>query len=371
MVTGAAGKMQDRRLCPICNHSNRADARFCGSCGHPLPGKLNRRWLWLVGLLFVPALAFFLWGQLRVNEAPNRQSSAATHLTIPVQSPTPTKTLVATPSSTVQLTSTPDPRPTNTQRPTGTPHPTITPRPPTATPGTSPQTITYGQSINGRALEAIRIGNGAKAVILIGGLHAGFAPGSVTVAQQAATYFSRNLSELPRSITLYIIPNANPDSPTDPGELRGRLNARSVDLNRNWDCRWTANPEWRNQTVNGAGGVAPFSEPETAALRDFILARDPVAVVFWEARATNGLVSPGSCGMRPRVSSSVAGIYGLAAGYNVANFEDLTSQELNGDSTNWLDEQGIPAISVLLPTYSDADWQSNLAGIRALLDALG
>ena len=161
------------------------------------------------------------------------------------------------------------------------------------------------------------------------------------------------------------------NSPSAPGELRGRFNARGVDLNRNWGCRWTANPTWHNQIVTGAGGAETFSEPETTTLRDFILARNPVAVVFWEARASGGLVSAGNCHDRPRVSAAIAGIYGLAAGYAIADFENLTNQELNGDSTNWLDDQGIPAISVLLPSYTDADWISNLAGIRALLDSFG
>ena len=41
---------------------------------------------------------------------------------------------------------------------------------------------------------------------------------------------------------------------------------------------------------------------------------------------------------------------------------------LNGDGTNWIDQQGIPAIAVLLREYESVDWNNNLAGIKAILD---
>ena len=358
-------------FCPVCGHANRKQAQFCGGCGRPLARK--RAWWWVAGLIVPAFLLFLLWFQTQSppDAPPLTPTTAGISAQLPSRtaSSTPLSTAVTvtplvstTPPVPLIPTATPTPRPTNTP----TPSPTAT-----ETPDLGPETIVYGQSVNGRALQAVRFGGGGQVIILIGGMHAGFTPGSVAVAQQAVAHFQRNLGELPASITLYIIPIASPDSPSAPGELRGRLNARGVDLNRNWGCRWTANPTWRNQVVAGAGGAAPFSEPETTALRDFILARNPVAVVFWEARASGGLVSAGNCHDRPRVSAAIAGIYGLAAGYAIADFENLTNQELNGDSTNWLDDQGIPAISVLLPGYTDADWNSNLAGIRALLDSFG
>ena len=70
-----------------------------------------------------------------------------------------------------------------------------------------------------------------------------------------------------------------------------------------------------------------------------------------------------------QASAALAGTYGLAAGYQVADFEDLTNQELNGDGTNWLDQQGIPSIAVLLTDYLTTDWQENLAGMQAVLAA--
>jgi hypothetical protein len=207
-------------------------------------------------------------------------------------------------------------------------------------------------------------------VVFIGGFHAGFAPSTVTVAEEAITYFSEHIEEIPADVQVIIIANANPDSPLDPGNLPGRLNANNVDLNRNWDCRWQEDTQISSQFVAGGGGPEPFSEPEVAALREFLVEQQPLAVVFWEARVANGLVSPGSCGEEPKVSQSVADTYGEAAGYPVRDFEALTQQTVNGDSTNWLDDQEIPAISVLLQDYTQlTDWEDNLAGILAIIQA--
>ena len=201
----------------------------------------------------------------------------------------------------------------------------------------------------------------------MGGLHAGFAPGSVSVAQRTITHFSENLEEIPAETTVYVITSLSPDSPYDPGELPGRFNIRGVDINRNWECNWTRNARVLGRTVNGSGGSAPFSEPETSALLDLINETQPKAVVFWEAKATGGLSSPGSCGTRTAVSGSLAQAYGLAAGYKVADFEQLTNQQITGDASNWLDKESIPAIAVLLPEYTAVDWDNNLAGIRAVI----
>jgi hypothetical protein len=264
-----------------------------------------------------------------------------------------------------------------TSLPTLTPLPSSTASPAptgeataTATPS-GPRTEVIGYSAQNNPIEAVRFGDGGNAVVFIGGLHAGAAPGTVTLANRAIGHFSDNPDAVPAAVTLYIIPSANPDSPYEPGELAGRLNANDVDLNRNWGCEWVEDAMWRGNVIPGSGGPAPFSEPETVALRDFLLDVNPVAVVFWEALARDGLSSPGACNGRVQVSADLAELYGIAAGYQVADFEGLTDQELNGDATNWLDAQGIPAIAVLLPDYTGPDWFPNLEAMEAVLADAG
>lgn len=334
-------------------------------------GKRPFRWWWAVPVLVV-LLSVAAW-QFRGFSAggadtplPTRSQPTATFAeTGAIQTPS-TNQPMATPIPTFTPVPTLTPLPLPTE--TATPPPTDPP-PATATPNRGPETLEIGRSVRNNGITAVRFGSGANVIIFIGGLHAGFAPATVSLAESAIAHYTANLGEIPDTVTLYIIPNANPDSPYDPGNLGGRLNANSVDLNRNWECDWTQNAKWRGSTVAGSGGPAPFSEPETRALRDFIGEKNPVAVLFWEARATNGLSSPGACGSRSLVSASLAQIYGRAAGYQVGEFENLTNQELNGDGTNWLDGQRIPAIAVLLPEYTSEDWFANLAGMRAVLQA--
>lgn len=272
----------------------------------------------------------------------------------------------STPTTRPRSTPTSRPRPTPTSRP----RPTATPRP-VANSENGIEEISIGRSARNNSIEAVRFGTGGDVVVFIGGMHAGFSPSTVAIAQRAVDYFSNNPDRIPSTATLYIVISASPDSPQAPGELSGRLNANGVDLNRNWDCRWAEDAKWRGVVYPGIGGPSPFSEPETRSLADFIQGVDAEAVVFWEARAVDGMVSPGNCGTRPRVSAALGDVYGRAAGYRVADFEDVTNQELNGDGTNWLDSISIPAIAVLLPSYTSTDWENNLKGMLAVLEKYG
>ena len=205
-----------------------------------------------------------------------------------------------------------------------------------------------------------------KRQLFVGGLHAGSAPSTVALARQAAEHFRSRPEEVPSSVTLVIVLNANPDALRAPGKLEGRLNAAGVDLNRNWECEWQAQAKWREHTVSGGG--APFSEPETRAMLDYVTGGRAVAVIFWEAKMETGQVSAGGCGDRSLASQPLAELYGGGAGYTV---EPWAWYPVNGDAANSLDLRGIPAASVLLRDYEDADWQNNLRGILAVLEAYG
>jgi hypothetical protein len=284
----------------------------------------------------------------------------------PTATLTPTTPPTQTPTSTPIPTSTPTPTPTSS--PTQTPIPTNTPTI-TATPDRGPELIEIGRSFLDKPIEAIRFGFGSNKIIFVGGLNAGFAPGSVTLAEQSVRYFTENPEAVPTTVTLYIIKSANPDSVGgSAGSLSGRLNGNSVDLNRNWDCRWRSDPLWGGSPRPGLGGTGPYSEPEVKNLYDFILSQEPVAVVFWQARVPNGLVSAGSCNQQPVVSRSLGEIYGRAANYSIGNFEEVVTS-ITGDASNSLDQQGIPAIAVLLPDYGAADWEKNRNGTLAVLQS--
>ncbi len=288
-------------------------------------------------------------------------------------SPTIPKQIVQAPSSptwTPIPSLTPIPTPTITPTPTTTPTATTPPtatQTPTATPGPEPQRLQIGFTGLGTPLEAVRVGNGPVGVLFVGGIHAASAPNTVDLAIQAADYFSANPHLVPADKTLFIVLSLNPDSVFNPPFSIGRLNARGVDPNRNWDCNWSPDAWIEDQIVPGSGGMSPLSEPETRALHALILDNNIRAAIFWEAKATNGLISPGGCNTFTTVSGALAATYGAAVGYPVASFEAVIDRSLTGDVSNWLDSQGIPAIFVLLRDFTSLDWEDNLAAMLAVL----
>lgn len=231
-----------------------------------------------------------------------------------------------------------------------------------STPNITVQSREIGQSFNGNPIKVTQIGEGEKAVVLVGGMHAGFSPGTVSVAEKALEYFSTNGDEVPANVSIYIIPNANPDSVGGGVEAKnGRLNGNGVDINRNFDCNWSSTAEWRSTAINP--GAFAFSEPEAQALQDFFLNLQPEAVIFWEARGE--LVVPGRCGNQFHSDSQrLASVYGARSGYE---FGYITGYSITGDVADWLDRQGIAAIAILLSGYTNDDWNRNLRGLQDIL----
>jgi protein MpaA len=103
-----------------------------------------------------------------------------------------------------------------------------------------------------------------NSTLLIGGTH-GDEPATVLLLEsflQSAEWPALH------GFPVMVLPLANPD-----GYERGtRYNARGVDLNRNCGFNWHAESE-------EPPGAGPWSEPESVALRDFILAWRPAKIV--------------------------------------------------------------------------------------------
>mgnify|MGYP001035254938 CR=1 FL=1 len=234
-----------------------------------------------------------------------------------------------------------------------------------------------GFSSEGRVIEAFSFGEGTTDIVLVGGMHGGYEWNTVLLAYEMIDYFYGNQDQIPETVTLHIIPVANPDGlylvtgrvgrfsaaqVTEPPRA-ARFNGRGVDLNRNWSCGWSASARWGGTRVDP--GSEPFSEAETRALRAFFLRLQPAAVIFWHSQAN--LVAPGRCG-GDAGSAKLAEIYGEASGYPPGAF---TAYELTGTASDWLNEQGIPAATVELADHENTASGQNLAGIFALLEYYG
>jgi predicted deacylase len=235
-----------------------------------------------------------------------------------------------------------------------------------------------GRSTDGWPIEAYRFGDGDVHVALIGGIHGGYEWNSALLAYQMIDYFTGHPGRIPASLSLTVVPVANPDGlgavlghtgPFAPAEIGvvprdTRFNGNGVDLNRNWDCDWTPTGRWGVRVVSG--GAAPFSEIETRILRDLITTEPMDAVIFWHSSVPG--VYPGGCGGPTPAARTLAETYAAAAGY--PQYESFSAYQITGDASNWLASQGIPAIIVELTNHWDTDWEQNLAGVWAVLGSL-
>lgn len=236
-----------------------------------------------------------------------------------------------------------------------------------------------GTSVEGRELEAYTYGGGDTHLVFVGGIHGGYEWNSVLLAYTFIDYLETNPEILVDNLLVTVVPSANPDglyavvgkegrfTAADVSESAsnglGRFNAHDVDLNRNFDCKWQPESTWRGNVVSA--GTAPFSEPETQAIRDFVLEYDPDAVILWHSQAN--AVYPAECGrdISPE-TRDIMEAYARAAGYQA--LETFDAYEVTGSADGWLASIGIPALTVELKTHETIEWEQNLAGINALFE---
>lgn len=237
-----------------------------------------------------------------------------------------------------------------------------------------------GTSVQGRSINAYTYGTGKTQIAFVGGVHGGYEWNSVVLAYKLLDYLDANPTAVPENLTVTVIPSANPDGvykvtgkngrftsvdvSTDKEILAsGRFNANNVDLNRNFDCKWKSESTWQDKIVSG--GKSVFSEPESRAIRNFVLENNPVAVVFWHSQS--GAVYASQCekGILPE-TLNIMNAYSKASGYKAV--KTFNAYATSGDSEGWLASIGVPAITVELTTHETIEWEKNLAGVKALFE---
>lgn len=235
-----------------------------------------------------------------------------------------------------------------------------------------------GTSVEGRDIDAYAYGTGKTHLAFIGGVHGGYEWNSVLVAYEFKDYLDAHPEVVPENMTVTVIPSANPDGlykivgkagrfkasdiPKDVSAAPGRFNAHTVDLNRNFDCKWQPKSTWQSKVVSG--GTAAFSEPESASIEKFVLDNNPVAAVFWHSQS--GAVYASRCekGTLPE-TVTIMNLFAKASGYKAV--ETFDAYQTSGDAEGWMAKIGIPAITVELTTHDDVEFDKNLAGAKALL----
>ncbi len=242
---------------------------------------------------------------------------------------------------------------------------------------TEPLHTVIGKSVEGRTIDAYTFGNGKTHLEFVGGVHGGYEWNSVVVAYDLLDYLKENPTAVPTNLTVTVIPDANPDGvykvikkegrfypedvPAGVSTVPGRFNANNVDLNRNFACQWQPKSTWQNKVVSG--GTSAFSEPESAAIRDFVFKDKPTMVLFWHSQS--GAVYASRCGGKTLPETiAVMNVYAKASKYKAV--ETFDAYQTSGDSEGWLASIGIPAITVEMTTHEAIEWDKNLAGVLAV-----
>ena len=237
-----------------------------------------------------------------------------------------------------------------------------------------------GTSVENRTITAYHYGAGDKELLFVGGIHGGYEWNTALVAYELMDYLTANPSTVPAGVKVTVIPVLNPDglnkvvgtdgrftkanvSTSNDVVISGRFNGNNVDLNRNFDCDWQTKGVWMDKTVSG--GSSAFSEPESLAFKNYVEARNPVAVVAWFSSASGVFASSCHNGILPE-TKTITDTYANASGYKAYDSYDF--YVTTGDMLNWLAKKNIPGISVLLTTHQDTEWSKNLAGVKALLN---
>jgi hypothetical protein len=254
-----------------------------------------------------------------------------------------------------------------------------TPAPSEPTPAPFASETVIGTSASGNDITAYHFGTGATELLFVGGIHGGYSYNTTLLGYELINYLAANPANVPADLRITVIPVVNPDglaetvgttgrfastiTTTDTARVAGRFNANDVDLNRNFNCDWAPESMWQSRSVSG--GSAPESEPEAAALVAYVTANQPAAAVVWFS--AEGRVYPSACGDAPsRDSVELAATYATAANYSAA--AEFDAYQINGDFVNWLADQGVPAISVLLTDHTNPEWEKNLRGITAIIN---
>jgi hypothetical protein len=256
----------------------------------------------------------------------------------------------------LSLTFTESPQPTRTSSPVPTTSPTLLPF------FSGPTTI--GFSVENRALEVYRFGNGSNQVLIIAGIHGGYEANTVKLVDQLIAHMLTHKDLIPADSTLFILRSLNPDGYAKRNSADGRANANGVDLNRNWSINWQLDwPKhgcWDFEPISA--GPYPASEPETIALMSFILNQSIHAVVSYHSAAP-GIYPSESTYID--ASKHLAQVLADASGYPYPAID--MGCKMTGTLVDWLSSIGIAAVDMELSDHWNTDFEPNLNVVSALL----
>lgn len=235
---------------------------------------------------------------------------------------------------------------------------------PSLTPIASDRLIVIGRSVQNRPIEVYRFGSGPKERMIVAGIHGGDEGNTIALADELIAYLRRNRQLVPSGYTLYILRSLNPDGEVLGNVPEGRLNGNGVDLNRNFDVGWKAN--WNSNgcsSLPGTGGSGPGSEPETQALKAFLLSRQVEVLINYHSAYLG--VFPSGEPPHPESTRLAQAIHDITS-YPYPPVRN--GCEYTGTLVDWAASNGVlAAVDVELNSGVDTEFETNLKVIELLL----
>ena len=255
-----------------------------------------------------------------------------------------------------------------------------------------------GKSVEGRPIYAIRLGNGKKEVLFDACMHAREHMSTNVVLEMLDTYSYHYLNKTKYAgfnvkptldaVSIWFIPMMNPDGVTlvqagakgvKNGALatkingssnfaRWKANVRGVDLNDNFDTGWKYNsPNIKKPSYMGYRGPSAFSEPESKALRDFVLKHSFKTYISYHSSGQIIYWFQWQKGAQATRDLTLARSVSRITGYSVVPPMYLQG---TGASTDWfIDQKKMPALTIEISpyvnnrpvplTYWDRIWKQN------------
>lgn len=216
-----------------------------------------------------------------------------------------------------------------------------------------------GYSVSGRPIEVYRFGDGPTGRMIVAGIHGGNEWNTIKLANELIDYIMDHPKVIPENITLYILPNLNPDGEARAHGVDGRVNDNGVDLNRNWPYRWERDYDrsscWHYRPTT-AGDYAA-SEPETSALLVFIVSHPEIDALISYHAAALGIFAGGVPDYQPSIR--------LAKSMSKISTYQYPPKDVGciytGNLTDWASStREIAAVDIELHNFRHTDFDENL-----------
>ncbi|HSX58005.1 MAG TPA: DUF2817 domain-containing protein [Candidatus Saccharimonadales bacterium] len=226
---------------------------------------------------------------------------------------------------------------------------------------TSERSKTIGYSVKNRAIVATYFGVGPKKILLIATMH-GNEGNTGNMLTSWISYLRANQTQIGSDRTFVIVAFANPDGKAS----NNRFNANGVDLNRNFDLPdWQSVSYWQNRSYPNGAGSAPFSEPESRALRDLVYSEGPMISISYHSNA-NMILGDG-------IAQALGDWYASQTGYTrvQSNGEESDVSALGyvitGTYEEWATRRGVKTLVVEFISQTANEYNRNLPALKGLL----